>query len=144
MPRTRGIDNPVHGLSRRGFFTAGAAGVAATSLAACFRTSGTDGTAERPALTRPEDVHDDAWAHVRAQFIIEPGTAYGARWNQADIRVSRTFDVDGGRIQAMFDVYNVLNENAVIEEDRNYGPNYLRPTAIMPGRLAKFALQFNF
>ena len=76
--------------------------------------------------------------------VIEPGTAYGARWNQADIRVSRTFEVDGGRIQAMFDVYNVLNENAVIEEDRNYGPNYLRPTAIMPGRLAKFALQFNF
>ena len=44
----------------------------------------------------------------------------------------------------MFDVYNVLNANSIIEEDRNYGPNYLRPTAIMPGRLAKFALQFNF
>jgi len=76
MPHRRDIDSPIHGLSRRGFVAAGAAGLAATSLAACSRTSGTEGAARRPALTQPEDVHDDAWADVRAQFILEPGTAY--------------------------------------------------------------------
>ena len=44
----------------------------------------------------------------------------------------------------MFDFHNVLNANAVTEEDLNFGPNYLQPTAIMPGRLGKFAFQFNF
>ena len=44
----------------------------------------------------------------------------------------------------MFDLFNLLNANAVTEEDLNFGPNYLRPTAIMPGRLAKFAFQLDF
>ena len=58
--------------------------------------------------------------------------------------MSKIFTFGQSRVQAMFDVYNLMNENAVTEEDRNFGPNYLRPTAIMPGRLAKFAFQFNF
>ena len=76
MPHSRDNDSPARGLSRRGFLGVGAAGFAATSLAACSRTPGTDGTLERPDLTRPTDLQDDAWAHVRAQFILEPGTAY--------------------------------------------------------------------
>lgn len=76
MPHSRDNDSPARSLSRRGFLAAGAAGLAGTSLAACSRTPGADGTPERPALTRPTDLQDDAWAHVRAQFILEPGTAY--------------------------------------------------------------------
>ena len=76
--------------------------------------------------------------------VVEPGTEYGSRLNQIDIRLSKVFDFGGSRFQIMFDVYNLLNENSVTEEDLNYGPNYLMPTAIMPGRLAKFAFQYNF
>ena len=76
--------------------------------------------------------------------VVEPGTQYGDRLNQIDVRLSKAFNFGASRVQVMFDVYNLLNENAVTEEDRNYGPNYLQPTAIMPGRLAKFAFQFNF
>ena len=76
--------------------------------------------------------------------VVEPGTQYGDRLNQIDIRLSKALHFGGARVQVMFDVYNLLNENAVTEEDRNYGPNYLQPTAIMPGRLAKFAFQFNW
>ena len=76
--------------------------------------------------------------------IVEPGTYYGDRLNQVDIRLSKAFNLGQSRFQIMFDVYNLLNENSVTEEDLNYGPNYLTPTAIMPGRLAKFAFQYNF
>ena len=76
--------------------------------------------------------------------IVEPGSAYGDRLNQIDIRLSKVFNLGDSRVQVMFDVYNLLNENSVTEEDLNYGPNYLSPIAIMPGRLAKFAFQFNF
>lgn len=56
-------------LSRRGFLSVGAAaGFASASLAAC--------SGQRPELTRPDGVNDDAWAHVRDHFILEPGTAY--------------------------------------------------------------------
>jgi len=44
----------------------------------------------------------------------------------------------------IFDVFNVLNDNTVTEKDRNFGPNCLTPTAIMPGRLGKFAFQLDF
>ena len=76
--------------------------------------------------------------------IVEPGSAYGDRLNQIDIRLSKVFNLGQSRVQVMFDVYNLLNENSVTEEDLNYGPAYLSPIAIMPGRLAKFAFQFNF
>ncbi len=77
MAHYQGTHRPSHHLTRRSFFTAGAAGLAATSLSACSGTSGTDTSAPPcPDLTRPTSLDDAAWAHVRAQFILEPGTAY--------------------------------------------------------------------
>ena len=64
-------------ISRRGFMTAGAAGVAGVSLAGCDAGASTGGVASgRSAIATPTGVADDAWAHVRARFILEPGTAY--------------------------------------------------------------------
>ena len=68
--------HPVQGLTRRGFFAAGAAGLASTSLSGCVAGSDSGGSRRRPALQRPEGVDDDAWAHVRDRFILETGTAY--------------------------------------------------------------------
>lgn len=61
-------------LSRRRFLKTGAA---ATTLAlpGCENV-GPAGDPERPALARPTGTDDNAWAQVRAQFILEPGTAY--------------------------------------------------------------------
>lgn len=75
MPHYQGTHRPSRHLTRRSFFAAGA-GLAATSLSACSGTSGTETSAPRPDLTRPTSLDDDSWAHVRAQFILEPGTAY--------------------------------------------------------------------
>ena len=63
-------------LTRRGFLTAGVSSIAAASLGACAAPAADDRTAGRPALTRPSGLEDDAWADVRAQFILEAGTAY--------------------------------------------------------------------
>lgn len=62
-------------LTRRGFLAVGASSVAATSIGACAPAA-PPSTGERPALVRPTAVDDEAWQHVRAQFILEPGTAY--------------------------------------------------------------------
>jgi hypothetical protein len=44
----------------------------------------------------------------------------------------------------MFDLFNVFNANAVSQEQYAVGPDYLKPQAILPGRLAKFAFQLDF
>ena len=60
-------------LSRRGFLATGATGFAGASLAACGVAP--DGTS-LPPPSRPTAPGDAAWAHVRARFILDPGTAY--------------------------------------------------------------------
>ena len=64
--------------SRRGFLATSTAGVAGASLAACGVAP--DGThppdGALPPPSRPTAPGDAAWAHVRARFILDPGTAY--------------------------------------------------------------------
>jgi hypothetical protein len=77
--------------------------------------------------------------------VLEPGTVYGERFNQIDIRFTKIIGLGGpARLRAMFDIFNLLNANTVTLEQYAVGPAYLNPQAIMPGRLAKFAFQLDF
>ena len=77
--------------------------------------------------------------------LIRPGSSYGERFNQLDLRFTKIINVGGGaRFRAMFDLYNVLNANAVMAEQPAFGADWLAPVVIMPGRLAKFAFQLDF
>ena len=79
-PAGLSVDSGIRGcLSRRGFLTAGAAGVAGVSVAACNAApSDASGTAEPvlPPPSRPAAPDDAAWAHVRDRFVLEPGAAF--------------------------------------------------------------------
>jgi hypothetical protein len=48
------------------------------------------------------------------------------------------------RIRPSLDVYNALNSNAVLTLNGTYGPTWLRPTSIMPGRLVKIGVQIDY
>jgi hypothetical protein len=61
-----------------------------------------------------------------------------------DLRLTKTVRVGVGRIRAMFDVYNLLNANTTLNVNTTYGPTWLRPTAIVGGRLFKFGAQVEF
>lgn len=63
-------------VTRRRFLATGASSLAAASLTGCTPVDPDVAAAQRPALARPADVGDAAWQDVRAQFILEPGTAY--------------------------------------------------------------------
>ena len=77
--------------------------------------------------------------------LIRPGSSYGERFNQLDLRFTKIINVGGGaRFRTMFDLYNVLNANAVMAEQPAFGADWLAPVVIMPGRLAKFAFQLDF
>lgn len=76
--------------------------------------------------------------------LISPGTEYGDRLHQVDFRVSKTFGVDEGRIQAIFDIYNLFNTNPVLRHNNTFGGAWQKPITILTGRLVKFAFQFDW
>jgi hypothetical protein len=76
--------------------------------------------------------------------LIPPGTQYGARAQQLDLSVRKRFNVSSARLLATLDVYNALNRSDVLSYNNTFGPNWLRPTAILTGRWAKFGAQFDF
>ena len=74
---------------------------------------------------------------------LAPGTDYGERFNQFDLRFTKIIAMGDTRLRAMFDIYNVFNANAVFSE--SYAVNsYLTPTGFMPPRLYRFAFQLDF
>jgi len=88
----------------------------------------------RPATLGPQTVN-----------VVPPGTAFGERFNQLDLRFTKMFRfATTARFRAMFDLYNVFNANSTTFEEPGVGPNYLLPQVIMPGRLGKFAFQIDF
>jgi hypothetical protein len=76
--------------------------------------------------------------------IVPPGTLYEKRINQLDLRLTRSFHARGRRLQAMADLYNALNTSAITSLNTTYGPVWLRPNAIMPGRLLKIGTQLDW
>jgi hypothetical protein len=76
--------------------------------------------------------------------IIDPGTMYGDRLNQLDMRVSKLLRTGGRRRMSLnVDVYNVLNSNAVQTESNVYS-TWRRPQSILVARFAKVSAQFDF
>ena len=76
--------------------------------------------------------------------MITPGSAYGDRLNQVDLRLAKIINMAGAaNLRASFDLYNVFNANAVSRE-RYTLRNYLQPVGVQVGRMVKLSFQFNF
>jgi hypothetical protein len=75
--------------------------------------------------------------------IIQPGTMYGDRLNQFDLRLSKLLGAARRRVAINVDVYNVLNSNAVQVESAVYS-TWRRPQSILVPRFAKISAQWDF
>jgi hypothetical protein len=75
--------------------------------------------------------------------LVEPGTMYGERMNQLDLRVSKMLRVGRTRTRMNVDLYNALNSNAV-ETLNNSFAVWQRPTRIVPARFLKLSAQIDF
>ena len=76
--------------------------------------------------------------------LIEPNTQFEDRLNQVDFRLTKMIRIKKARLQAMFDLYNMLNANTVLSQVTTYGPNWLRPSSILAARLVKFGMQLDY
>jgi hypothetical protein len=83
--------------------------------------------------------------------IIEPGSLRLDRISQLDLRVSKIFKVGRTRTNVNFDLYNVLNNSAVTQENFTYLPSFIpapnpwrAPQYVIPSRFFKLSAQFDF
>jgi hypothetical protein len=80
--------------------------------------------------------------------VVQPGTQFGPRYNQLDVRFAKTFVARGTRrIKAMVDLYNALNSDTTIVWNNTYGTtgaSWQVPTQILAARIVKFGFQLDF
>jgi Carboxypeptidase regulatory-like domain len=78
--------------------------------------------------------------------LIEPGTLYGDRVNEVDIRLAKILKFGRTRTNIGFDIYNILNSAAVLSYNQAFVPggNWLTPTGVLQPRFWKFSVQFDF
>jgi outer membrane receptor protein involved in Fe transport len=81
---------------------------------------------------------------TRTVQIIAPGSMYEPGFAQLDLRLARRVRIAAQSLDLMADLYNVFNDNGVVRLNTTYGPNWLRPTQILEGRLFKVGVQWNF
>ena len=84
--------------------------------------------------------------------LIEPGTLYGDRVNQFDLRLAKIVRLGRTRTNIGFDVYNVgnaapvltYNQAFVLPNASNPAGTWLQPTSVLQPRFAKFSVQVDF
>jgi hypothetical protein len=65
--------------------------------------------------------------------------------NLVDLRFEKGFRLSGAQVITLWlNVYNVLNVSTVTSWNVRSGANYLRPTGIVPPRIAEFSVQYRF
>ena len=93
-----------------------------------------------PALGRPLS---GGAANLTAS-IVEPGTVYGDRINQLDLRLAKILRLGGAkRATVTLDVANLFNGNPVLTESVVYA-TWRQPQTILTARFVKIGFQFNF
>jgi hypothetical protein len=75
--------------------------------------------------------------------IVEPGTMFGDRVHQLDLRMGKVLRYGETRTTLSLDVYNVLNVNPVRAYSAAYA-TWQRPQGILSPRFVKFVMQVDF
>jgi len=84
--------------------------------------------------------------------LIPPATMWGARTNNIDMRIAKILRFGTTRSQVGVDIFNLLNADTVANYNFGFVPRtaanpngaWLIPTAIIPARYARIALQVDF
>jgi hypothetical protein len=75
--------------------------------------------------------------------LVEPGSMYGGRLNQFDVRLGKVLRFGRTSTIVNFDLYNALNASTALAVNNNYAA-WQRATTVLQPRFAKFSVQFDF
>jgi hypothetical protein len=79
--------------------------------------------------------------------LIEPGTLYGERVNQIDMRFAKVLRFGRTRSTVGLDLYNLANTDAVLTYNQTFSPTtttWLRPTSVLQPRIIKISASVDF
>jgi hypothetical protein len=78
--------------------------------------------------------------------LIRPGSLYGDRINQLDLRVARAFRIGRTRTLVAVDLYNALNASPVLTWNNAFVPGgaWPQPTSILSPRFARIGAEVEF
>jgi hypothetical protein len=75
--------------------------------------------------------------------LISPGSMFGDRLNQLDLRFGKLLRFGSMRTSLNFDLFNALNGNTVLTENANFA-SWRVPQTILQARFAKISAQIDF
>ena len=76
--------------------------------------------------------------------LVPPGTMFGDRINQLDLRVSRTIRAGRTTIRPTISIYNLLNANPVLQYNNRYNATWPAPNTVLTARFADVGVQVDF
>jgi hypothetical protein len=79
--------------------------------------------------------------------MVAPGSLYGDRVNQLDLRFSKILRFGGTRTKISLDLYNSLNANPALTYNNTYSPtttSWLTPTSVLAARVMKIGASIDF
>jgi hypothetical protein len=78
--------------------------------------------------------------------LVEPGSLYGDRITQVDLRVAKVFSSGRYRTVIGTDIFNLMNSNAVLTYNNTFVPNgpWLQPLTVLTPRLWKVTAAFDW
>jgi hypothetical protein len=78
--------------------------------------------------------------------LIAPGTQYGDRVNQLDLRLAKALTFDRAHLTVALEAYNTLNSSAVLTYNATFVPGraWPSPTSIVTPRLFKLTAELTF
>jgi hypothetical protein len=76
--------------------------------------------------------------------LVEPGTMYGDRMYQVDLRIARSFKTGSLRAIPELNVYNLFNASPVVRINTVFGPQWQAPQGVLLGRFARIGVKVTF
>ena len=78
--------------------------------------------------------------------LVAPGTMYGDRINELDVRVGKILKLGRSRTLIAVDIYNALNSSAVLTYNNAFVPGgtWLQPLTILTPRFVRITAEFDF
>ena len=78
--------------------------------------------------------------------LIEPGTLYGDRVNEVDLRLAKILKFGRMRANVGVDIYNIANRAAVLTYNQTFvqGGSWLTPNSVLQPRFFKVSAQIDF
>ena len=95
----------------------------------------------QPSLGRPLSSGANGTVNIE---LIEPGTMYGARVQQVDLRLSKRFRAGERRFAGNVDLINLFNSSGVKDQNATFGPSWQNALLVQSGRYVKFSFDLGF